>query len=144
MNVSCFRNSLKLVEGGSCNNNKYFVRDTIVHEITFSKVMESMDGYDHMAPVYSQPIFDSKRPTYHFVLLLNIDEIYIYTVCTLCPGNLGVYIFPFKGITKGKQCFINYHSHESFALTKSDVKLYHGMKLKDWKPPTKKSNLQEH
>ena len=68
-----------------------------------------------------------------------------YTVCTLCPGNPGVHFFPTKGIAKAKQCYLEYHSDEFFGLAKSDITLFHGMRLKDWKAPTnraKKSNAK--
>ena len=61
-----------------------------------------------------------------------------YTVCTLCPGTPGLHFFPQKGIAKGKQCFMHFHSDEYFGLTKSDTQLYKGMRNKDWKPPTKR------
>ena len=68
-----------------------------------------------------------------------------YTVCTLCPGNPGVHFFPTKGIAKGKQCYLEFHSDEFFGLAKSDSTLFHGKRLKDWKPPSiraKKSNYK--
>ena len=66
-----------------------------------------------------------------------------YTVCTLCPGNPGIHFFPTKGIAKGKQCYLEFHSDEFFGLAKSDITLFHGKCRKDWKPPnmrTKKTN----
>ena len=68
-----------------------------------------------------------------------------YTVCTLCPNNPGVHFFPVKGIAKGKSCFLDFHSDEFFGLAKSDTKLFHDLRLIDWKPPTvraKKSNAK--
>ena len=62
-----------------------------------------------------------------------------YTVCTLCPGNPGVHFFPTKGIAKGKHCFLEFHSDEYFGITKSDVKLFSGMKIKDWRSPNKRT-----
>ena len=66
-------------------------------------------------------------------------------MCTLCPNNPGVHFFPVKGIAKGKSCFLDFHSDEFFGLAKSDTKLFHDLRLKDWKPPTvraKKSNAK--
>ena len=69
----------------------------------------------------------------------------VYTTCTLCPGNPGLHFFPSKGIGKGKQCFLEFHSDNFFGLAKSDITLFHGCRTKDWKPPTnriKKSNAK--
>ena len=59
-----------------------------------------------------------------------------YTVCTLCPGNPGIHCFPSKGIAKEEQCFLEFHSDGFFGLAKSEINLFHGMRIKDWKPPT--------
>ena len=70
--------------------------------------------------------------------LCQVCGIDVYTVCILCPENPGVHFFPLKGIAKGKQYFITYHSDEYFGLMETDVQVYQGMKLNDWKPPTKR------
>ena len=59
-----------------------------------------------------------------------------YTVCALCPGNPGIHFFPTKGVAKGKDCFVSFHSDHFFGLAKSDICMFEGFRKKDWKPPT--------
>ena len=63
----------------------------------------------------------------------------VYTVCALCPGRPGLHFFPTKGIAKGTQYYLNYHSDKFFGLAKSDFKLFKSKRIKDWKPPSKRA-----
>ncbi len=50
----------------------------------------------------------------------------VYTVYMLCLGRPGIHFFPTKGIAKGKQCFLDFHSDKFYGLARIDATLFDG------------------
>ena len=44
-----------------------------------------------------------------------------------------------KCITKGKQCFLDFHSDEFYGLVRTNATLFDGKTMKDWKLPSKRA-----